>query len=113
MIKKYTHSDFIYFLKTKNIEVIKITRKMVHVDEVGGLGYWWPENVVPVPINMDEETTMITREGGVKISLKQAIQRDYKIQAIKIVRFLTGMGLKESKDFVEVNFFGDPHRVRN
>jgi hypothetical protein len=77
--------------------------------------YWLPTRVNPRrPVDMEEkfyiQTGTFTAGDGTFEwkSTRQCIAEDRKIQAIKNIREMTGWGLKDAKDFVEVNFYNDP-----
>lgn len=116
MLIKYTHEEFLKILNSKGIQAVHITRKMVYMVNTPKLKYWWPEEVNPIE---DKIFTMVVQpihhwdpDRTEYLTIEECIRKDMKIPAIKIIRMMTGMGLRDAKDFVEVNFYNDPNKRR-
>lgn len=81
-------------LMTGNVEV-----KPVEVKPVGG--YRFLKVSLFVPKQYGGLCSSVTVSSEIHYALKCLISADRKIQAIKILRGITGLGLKETKDTVE------------
>lgn len=96
-MQKLTHVQFIGLCQSKGINVTKITRTHAHFGD-GKLTKLPSLNGVEIMI--DAPTPAIQRPYTTCATLGDAIRRDSRIDAIKIVRSLTGAGLFESKKYV-------------
>lgn len=105
-LNRITHAEFITLMEDKGIKICHITRKMIYLVEEDKSKYWWPKMITPVPINMNKKYEDIFQQPI--MPLHEAIGGHWKLYAIKNIRTQTGMGLKDAKDFVEVNFFNQP-----
>ena len=95
---RYTHAQFISECAKHGIAIHRITRNHVYV----------PKDVSGTPKidgmraihGLDHNLSSLNRSN--MDELKQAILSKLKIQSIKSIRSMTGMGLKESKDLYEL-----------
>jgi hypothetical protein len=99
-MKKLTHQELIEYAKSHAVDIIKITRKFVYLNTTESK-YWWPANEKPVNIDLLYATATGKYSG---VPLKMLIDTKMKIGAIINIREQTKLGLKEAKDFVEINF---------
>jgi large subunit ribosomal protein L7/L12 len=83
----------------KGISVLELAERIKALEEVFGVSAAAPVAVAAAPAAAGVEAPAEEEAATVTVSLDAA--GDKKIQVIKVVRQITGLGLKEAKDLVD------------
>ena len=105
-----SYSQLKGFLYQQGIKVVKCTRKYIHIetDREDFLknyeGTQLPNTFSKHRIMDSFYTEAWSGHKGTLITLREAVDQNQKIMCIKIIRSITGLGLKEAKDLVDHNY---------
>jgi len=97
-IMKLSLAEFINYAADRRIDIKKITKTYVYVEDV------------PLPINLPQslpykiDFNWSIEWGGTQQTLYQSVLEDKRIMSIKTVRQYLNLGLRESKEIVDMNW---------
>lgn len=101
------HEDAIKFFRSKGIPVSRITRTRVYFEERSRILKMSPfsQHLNPAVIEaVDINEVPDSDERGLYYSIQESAKNNHKITAIRTLRKLSGIGLKDAKDIIDHNW---------
>ncbi|GFP27851.1 50S ribosomal protein L7/L12 [Candidatus Hakubella thermalkaliphila] len=92
----------------EGLNVLELSELVKALEDKFGVSSMAPATTMPVATTVAQEVAPAEEEEQTEFDVILSAVGDKKIQVIKVVRALTGLGLKEAKDLVD----GAPSKVK-